>query len=134
MLAPGRTAAGEVFAFGELDWETEIFLGAEKIARERYTLTPESATLTALRARFPAAYCASCFVVSSRLADDSPCWRTIHELHEETAWLGVSALVHGGWVIRVVAEGSIALRKKIAAIRREIYTALGAREPALRRQ
>lgn len=133
MLAPGRTAAGEVFAFGELDWETEIFLGEEKIARERYTLTPESATLAALRTRFPTAYCASCFVVSARLADDSPCWRTIHELHGEAAWIGVSALVRGGWVIRVVAEGSIALRKKIAAIRRELYAALGEREPALRR-
>jgi urease accessory protein len=133
MIAPGRTAAGEVFAFAELDWETEIFLGDEKIARERYTLTPGSPSLAALRARFPEAYYASCFVVSSRLANDSACWRAIHDLHEDAAWVGVSALVRGGWAIRVVAEGSIALRKKIGAIRREIYAALGEREPALRR-
>jgi urease accessory protein len=133
MLAPGRTAAGEVFAFAELDWETEVWLGGEKIARERYTLTPESPSLAALRARFPTAYYASCFVVSSRLANDSACWRAIHDLHEDAAWVGVSALVRGGWAIRVVAEGSIALRKKIGAIRREIYAALGRREPALRR-
>lgn len=133
MIAPGRTAAGEVFAFTELDWETELFLGEEKIARERHTLTPESATLAALRARFPEAYYASCLVVSPRLALDSACWQAIHDLHSDAAWVGVSALRRGGWAIRVVAEGSIALRKTIGAIRREIYAALGAREPGLRR-
>jgi len=133
MIAPGRAAAGEVFAFAELDWETELFLGGEKIARERYTLTPERPTLAALRERFPEAYYASCLVVSPRLADDAECWRRIHGLHDDAAWVGVSALVRGGWAIRVVAEGSIAMRKTVAAIRREIYTALGEREPALRR-
>ncbi len=133
MIAPGRTAAGEVFAFGELDWETELFLGAEKIARERYMLTPASPTLAALRARFPEAYYASCLVVSPDLTENSPCWAAIHALHEDAAWVGVSALAHGGWAVRVVAEGSVVLRKKIAAVRREIYAALGEREPGLRR-
>lgn len=133
MIAPGRTASGEVFEFAELDWETEVFLGAEKIARERYTLTPESPTLGGLRTRFPEAYYASCFVITSRLDAAAECWRRIHDMHAESAWVGVSALARGGWAIRVVAEGSIALRKTIAAIRREIYAALGEREPALRR-
>ena len=133
MIAPGRTAAGEVFAFGELDWETELYLGEETIARERYTLTPESPTLAALRERFPEAYYASCLVVSPKLAPDSACWTAIHALHEDAAWVGVSVLVRGGWAIRVVAEGSVVLRRKIAAVRREIYAALGEREPALRR-
>ena len=133
MIAPGRTAAGEVFAFSELDWETDLFLGETKIARERYRLTPESPTLAALRAQFPEAYYASCFIVSPRLRADAECWRRIHDLHGDAAWVGVSALVRGGWAIRVVAEGSIALRKSIAQIRREIYAALERREPALRR-
>ena len=133
MLAPGRTAMGEVFAFAELDSETEVWLGGEKIARERYALTPGSAGLAALRGRFPEAYYASCFVVSSRLAQDSACWPRIHALHEDSAWVGVSALVRGGWAVRVVAEGSVVLRRKIAAVRREIYAALGEREPGLRR-
>lgn len=133
MIAPGRTAAGEVFAFAELDWETEVFLGGEKIARERYTLTAGSPALAALRARFPEAYYASCLIVSPRLTNDAACWRRIHDLHDDAAWVGVSALVRGGWAIRTVAEGSIALRKAIAAIRREIYAALGRRGPALRR-
>lgn len=133
MIAPGRTASGEVFAFAELDWETEVFLGEEKIARERYVLTPESPTLAAMRARFPEAYYASCFLISPNVRDDAECWRRIHALHGDEAWVGVSALVRGGWAIRVLASGSIALRKVIAQVRREIYAALGSREPALRR-
>ncbi len=133
MIAPGRTAAGEAFAFSELDWETDLFLGATKIARERYRLTPESPTLAAMRAQFPEAYYASCFIVSPKLRSDAECWQRIHDLHSDVAWVGVSALVRGGWAIRVVAEGSIALRKSVAQIRREIYAALGRSEPALRR-
>ncbi len=132
MIAPGRTASGEVFAFAELDWETELFCGPEKVARERYVLTPESATLAALRGRFPEGYYASCFVVSPQLAGHG-CWQRIHDLHGDEAWVGVSALVRGGWAIRVLAAGSIALRRVIAAVRREIYGALGRRAPGLRR-
>lgn len=133
MIAPGRTASGEVFAFAELDWETEVFLGGQKIARERYSITTASPTIAAMRAKFPEAYYASCFIVSPSLRTDSACWQSIHDLHGDEAWVGVSALVRGGWAVRVLAAGSIALRKTIAAVRREIYAALDRREPALRR-
>jgi len=86
-----------------------------------------------MRAQFAEAYYASCFVVSPHLRADAECWRHIHDLHREDSWVGCSALVEGGWAIRVVAAGSIALRRSIAAIRSEIYPALGRREPALRR-
>lgn len=133
MIAPGRTASGEVFAFTELDWETEVFLGETKIARERYTLSPESPTLTALRAQFPEAYYASCFVVSPHLRADAECWQRIHDLHGVETWVGCSALARGGFAIRVVAAGSVALRRTVAAIREEVYAALGRPAPALRR-
>jgi urease accessory protein len=133
MIAPGRTASGEVFAFTELDWETEVFLGETKIARERYALSPDSPTLAALRTQFPEAYYASCFVVSPHLRADAECWRRIHDLHGAEAWVGCSALVRGGFAIRVVAAGSVALRRTVAAIREEVYAALGRPAPALRR-
>ncbi|MDR3402747.1 MAG: urease accessory protein UreD [Chthoniobacter sp.] len=133
MIAPGRTASGEVFAFAELDWETTVFLGDGKIARERYVLTPESAALAAMRAQFAEAYYASCFVVSPHLRADAACWQRIHDLHGDEAWVGCSALVRGGWAIRVVAAGSIALRRTIGAVRGEIYAALGKKAPGLRR-
>ena len=133
MLAPGRTASGEVFAYAELDWETDVFLGEVKIARERYTLTPDSPALSAMRARFPEAYYASCFLLSPHLPPSSECWRRIHDLQCADAWVGCSALTQGGWAIRVLAAGSVVLRKTIATIRGELYAALGRRPPALRR-
>ena len=133
MIAPGRTASGEVFAFTELDWETEMFLGETKIARERYALSPDSPTLTALRLQFPEAYSASCFVVSPHLRADAECWQRIHDLHNAEAWVGCGALVRGGFAIRVVAAGSVALRRTVGAIREEVYSALGRPAPALRR-
>lgn len=133
MLAPGRVASGEVFAFTGLNWETDIFLGGTRIARERYMLTPESPALTAMRGQFSEAYYASCFVISPHLRADSGCWRRIHDLQRDDTWVGCSALVRGGWAIRVLAAGSILLRRSVAAIRGEIYAALGRKEPALRR-
>jgi len=132
-LAPGRVAMGEVFAFASLDWETEISLGGELIARERYHLAPESESVGALRAQFATGYYASCFVVSPQLVPGSPCWQAIHELHEADAWVGCSPLRRGGWVVKLVASGSVLLRRKLGAIRRELYAALGRREPSLRR-
>jgi urease accessory protein len=103
------------------------------VARERFSLGAESAVLAAMRAQFAEPYYASCFVVSQEVGADAECWGRIHELHSAEAWVGCSALVRGGWAIRVMAEGSVVLRKVIAKVRGEIYTMLGSRPPALRR-
>jgi len=133
-LAPGRVAMGEAFAFTELVWATDVLLAGELIARERYRLTPHAESVRAWRTQFAAGYYASCFVVTPRLAPDSACWQRIHELHESDAWIGCGALRgEGAWVIKVLAASSVVLRRKLAAIRTELYAALGEREPSLRR-
>ena len=133
MIAPGRTASGELFAYDELSWETTVRLDEVLIARERYTLTPASPTLAAIRAKSPEAYYASILVVSERFGSASPCLQRIHDLHDDSAWIGCSLLRHGGAAIRILASGSIALRKTVARVREEIHLALGMRAPALRR-
>jgi urease accessory protein len=133
MIAPGRAASGELFAYDEIAWETTVHLGEELIARERYALTPASPTLAAVRAQFPEAYYASVLVISERIGSASPCLQLIHALHDDSAWVGCSPLRRGGAAIRVLAAGSIALRKKVGRIREEIHAALGMRVPALRR-
>lgn len=132
-LAPGRVAAGEAFEFAELIWETDIFAAGTHIVRERYRLVPDDEAVRALRRQFDHAYYASCFAVSPRLTRDLPCWATIHALQAPDAWVGCGALGHGGWVVKCVANGSIALRRTLAVVRRELHAALGRREPALRR-
>jgi urease accessory protein len=88
----------------------------------------------AWRTQFAAGYYASCFVVTRRLAPDSACWQRIHGLHESDVWIGCGALRgEGTWVIKVLAASSILLRRKLAAIRTELYATLGEREPSLRR-
>ena len=125
---------GEAFAFTELLWATDLFVGDDWIARERYRLTPDAESVRAWRTQFAAGYYASCFVVTPRLAPDSVCWQRIHELHESDAWIGCGALRgEGAWVIKMLAASSVLLRRKLAAIRTELYAALGEREPSLRR-
>jgi len=133
MLAPGRVASGEAFEFTELTWETDLFSNEVHIARERYRLTPESGAVRALRRQFEHAYYASCFVVSPRLTRSDACWRRIDELQAPDIWIGNGALGHGGWVVKCLAAGSVALRRTLAVVRRELTAALGRREPSLRR-
>jgi urease accessory protein len=132
-LAPGRVAMGEAFAYTALDWETTITIRGCRIARERYRLDPTREGVAALRERFATAYYASCFVITPELDAGDPCWERIHELHERSAWVGCSALLESGWVIKVITEGSVLLRRKLAAIRQILYAALNRPAPELRR-
>jgi urease accessory protein len=132
-LAPGRVASGEAFEFAELVWETDIFVGDAHIVRERYRLVPDDEAVRALRRQFEHAYYASCFAVSPLLVRELPCWSAIRALHAPDVWIGCGALGHGGWVVKCVADGSIALRRTLAAVRREIHAAVGRREPSIRR-
>ena len=91
---------------------------------------PDDKAVRALRRRFEHAYYASCFAVSPRLTRESPCWANIHAAD---AWIDCGVLGHGGWVVKCVANGSIALRRTLAAVRLELHAALGRREPSLRR-
>jgi len=132
-LAPGRVAFGEAFAFDELNWATDLRYAGDLVARERYRLTPDSEAVRAMRAAFPEAYYASGFVVSPRLDDRHPCWTRLHALHTKDAWVGCGRLVRGGWVIKCLAAGSVALRRLLNSVRQELYMALERPAPALRR-
>lgn len=132
MLAPGRVASGEAFAYEWLRWETDVYLGDELIARERYTLQPGAPSVEALRGSFEHAYYASVYVVAE-LSETDDCWRAIHDLHCADVWVGVSRLRHGGWVVKILAAESIPLRRAMAQIRRSLYAALRHATPDLRR-
>jgi urease accessory protein len=122
-LAPGRVASGEAFQFQHLDWETEIFYDGARVAREKYRITPSS--LMAMRSVFPTAYYACIFVFNPLLKPASPCWQEIGALQGKSAWAGTSRLHRTGWSIKVLASGSVELRKVIHAIRRILYEATG---------
>ncbi len=132
-IAPGRVASGETFEFTELSWQTDLFYDGKHLARERCRLTPESEAAHGLRAQFSTPYYASCFVVSHRIALHHPCWERIHALQAADVWVGCGAVGTAAWVVKLVADGSVALRRATAAVRKHIYAAANRPEPGFRR-
>lgn len=132
-IAPGRVASGEVFHFTDLSWETDLFSSGVQVARERYRLLPDHESVRALQRAFEHAYYGSCIAVSPRLHRESACWERIHALQDDDAWIGCGPLNGSGWIVKCVAGGSIAIRRTLAAVRRELYRAVGRTEPGLRR-
>lgn len=132
-IAPGRVAAGEVFAFTALTWSTDVIADGTAVARERYRLTPDDEAVRALRRQFATPYYASCLLIAPGLARDSSCWERLRALHESDLWIGCGALGRAGWVVKIVAAGSVVLRRTLAVVREELHGALGRRPPDLRR-
>lgn len=130
-IAPGRTASGEVFAYDELRFATDIFLGATHILRERFRLVPGEDSLNALRARFPSAYYASLLCVAPDIASPADSLRGLHD--SDSAWVGCSALPAGGWIVKIVATDSVTLRDRLSRTRQILYDAAGMRMPSVRR-
>jgi urease accessory protein len=69
-LAPGRVASGEAFAYERLEFETDLFWGeTARCPWSEIFSEPDAHGVAALRARFPTAYYASCFIITPRLRD-----------------------------------------------------------------
>lgn len=131
-IAPGRVASGEAFAFHELSWATDIFVDRRLIARERYRLRAGCATVLAMQQAFPCPYYASCYAVGA--AYTAPALLSaVLALHGSEVWVGCSRLAEAAMVIKVVASGSVALRRTVGAIRERLHAAAGRSLPSLRR-
>jgi urease accessory protein len=130
-IAPGRTASGEVFAFEELQFATDIFIGATHSFRERIRLVPGESALNALKMSFPAAYYASVVCIAPNI---SPRAEALSSLHDpDVAWVGLGSLPSAGWIVKIVAADSIALRERLSRTREFFYETLGMRMPSIRR-
>lgn len=125
-LAPGRVAHGEWFQFSEIDWECNLHWGNRLIARERFALRPEDASLAPLKSPFPHGYFASGYLITERLAATDDCWRVIGELNSGEVLVGVSRLAMAGWSIKLLARDSPALGAALKSVRRILSVALPA--------
>ena len=107
VLAPGRLAAGERFAFERLGVQTEVYVGPKPVFREDYLLEPKRKDLSATARMFEYSYAASlCAVQEGRPA---AFWRTLEERWNEIArdrtrlgqavW-GASMLASEGVIVR----------------------------------
>ena len=132
MLAPGRTASGEVFAYEQLDFSTDLIVGSQVAVREKYRLGATSEGLQSMRRRFPRAYYASSLVVSC-----SERWeflqRGVEALNGALVLAGASRPADNVYAIKVVASDSISLRTAIADVRTLVYSHWQSPEPTLRK-
>ncbi len=118
-LAPGRVARGETFAFSDVAWETDIYVGGEHIFRERYALSPENGSLWSLKVLHEASYLATCCVVTS--AEDRGRRPRLQAILEGAGLEGVlggaTAIEEGVWVVRMLAKDSPSLRTALKSLR-----------------
>jgi urease accessory protein len=135
MLAPGRVASGEAFAFTRYAWSTDIRVAGRLVHRERAALAPNDASIAGLRTLFPVSYHATLVVIAPK----AEAWGTdfqhqILELGEPTRMrIAASKLCAHGWSVRLLAADSLALREAIRKLREVIYARLEKRLPDPRR-
>jgi urease accessory protein len=132
MLAPGRTASGEVFGYEQLEFSTDLIVGSKLAVRERYCLDESSEGLQSMRRRFPRAYYASSLLVSS-----SDRWefvqREIEALNDAHVLAGASRPAANVCAIKVVAADSMSLRAAVSKVRALVYSNWESCEPILRK-
>ncbi len=130
-LAPGRVASGEVLAYDQLKWDTDVFHGDRLVARERYTLDPKTDSLESLGRLHPASHYLGCFV----LGDFTFPTEAVEALQEEGdgIYLGHGPLVAGGWTIKALCADSLCTRRLLKALRVVFYAAMGRPMPTLGR-
>ena len=116
-LTPGRVGHGEAWCWERLQLDLTVRVGGELALRERLDQSgDELRTLAELAGSGPAACFANALLVSTEPA--AP-WRpALAALHGDGLWLGVSALRHGGWSIKLVAPDAIRLRQALREMRR----------------
>jgi urease accessory protein len=130
-IAPGRVAMGEVFAYQQLRWELDLFLGGKLIARERYDLKPGDESLEALRAKFPAAHYLSVYAAGD-MAKNWPDGE-LDALTGEDVYLGHGPLTGGVRVIRALCRDSLSTRKLLETLRPLLYRKAEMKPPTLGR-
>jgi len=134
MMAPGRVAMGEQFAFEELKWSIEVTLDELTVVKERYRLKSTDASLAGVKSNL-GTYHGSWYAVgpafTGKGAIDLSSFLSCPKISGAT--VGFSRLIFGGWLVRFLAEDSVALRKAVGLVRNFLYQTASRRMPSLRR-
>jgi urease accessory protein len=123
-LTAGRIGHGEAWLWSRLCLELTVRVGGEMALRERLNQSGEQLRALADLAGSGAAACFANAILLSpeantnvHAANEAP-WRSeLTNLHREGLWVGISALRHGGWSIKLVAPGAVQLRQGLRDMR-----------------
>lgn len=130
-IAPGRVAMGEIFAYEQLRWELDLFMGETLLARERYDLDPKNHSLEALRQKFPAAHYLSVYA-AGEMTENWPS-EQLDALTTDDTYLGHGPLSGGVHVIRSLCRDSLAARRLLETLRPLLYQSADQKPPTLGR-
>jgi urease accessory protein len=118
VLAPGRVARGERFAYHMLRGRVEGWVGDQLVLFEQLMLQPEQTSYAGLGVLDGKSYVATLYVLTSQvLAPLIPGWnRCLTKQYGEA--IGITALAYGGLVVRLLGHtGQEVLRRLDAAHR-----------------
>ena len=130
-FSPGRVASGEAWQFTRFQSRFELTCGSRPIARESYSLTPDSASARALRHQFTNACHATCYAAGADFPDDL--LAAISALHHSACWAGCTRLDAPAIAVRLVAADNLHLSRALTNIRGLLHAAYRRPVPALRR-
>jgi urease accessory protein len=131
-IAPGRVAHGESWQFARMQNRFKLLIGDRLIARETWSLQPESQTVRAIRHQFPDACHATCYAVGGDFSDSL--LTELTNLHQPECWVGCTKLdAPSAIALRLVASDNIALSKTASELRRILHKSFNRRLPSLRR-
>lgn len=130
-ISPGRVAMGETFGYESLRWELDLTVGGRLLARECYELRPGGESLEALRKKFPAAHYISVYAAGI-MGRNWPA-EMLDALSGDDVYLGHGPMPEGLHVIRALCRDSLAARRLMETLRRELHSAAGIRPAALGR-
>jgi urease accessory protein len=120
VLAPGRLAAGERFAFERLRVQTEVYAGVRPVLKEDYCLEPRQQDLAATPRMFEYSHTASlCAIQEGR---PPAFWRSLEDQlneigrertrHGQAVW-GASTLASDGVVVRGLSMSGCFLHRTL---------------------
>ena len=130
-FVPGRVASGEAWQFTRFESRFQLSYDSRPVARETYTLAPQSPSVQALRNQFPAACHATSYAAGADFPDSL--FAAISALHHPACWIGCTRLDAPAIAIRLVAADNIQLSRALTIVRDLLHQAFVRSDPPLRR-
>jgi urease accessory protein len=120
VLAPGRAARGEHFAYSMVRSRVEGWVDEQLALFEQMILQPEQHSCTGLGILDGESYVATLYVLTSQTLDRwIPGWnRRLMRRYREC--IGITALAHGGVVVRLLGHTGQELLRRLDAVHRLI--------------
>ena len=132
-LLSGRVTFGEAFAFDSFRNRLEIIQNGALVALENYTLASGSPTLRDWQSAFPKASYGSFYSFSPQWQDQMPPVQEIEAHQNADVLVGMSKIADCGWIVRILAESPIHLRRTIVSVREILLRGMGRSVTDLRR-